>query len=184
MANRANSTRIHEPVVRKSASGRFFGLSLLTSAGSRVQSCYGSNQRISAKNAAVSPPEFRRERLSAQMRALWPVLRRRGYAQGLHDGERQSRHRGSRRPYIAGPIPARRAAPHRHACRLRYLAVRRLRRPCGRQGDQVLHHVRLGRPRARTSPRSRASPRTASCIRCRKPSASITACSAASARRA
>ena len=33
-----------------------------------------------------------------------------------------------------------------------------------------------------TSRPSRVSPRTASCIRCRRPSASITACSAASAR--
>ena len=35
---------------------------------------------------------------------------------------------------------------------------------------------------ARRSPPSRASPRTASCTRCRRPSASITACSAASVR--
>lgn len=34
------------------------------------------------------------------------------------------------------------------------------------------------------SPQSRAWPRTASCIRCKKPSANITPCNAASARRA
>ena len=37
---------------------------------------------------------------------------------------------------------------------------------------------------ARRSSPSRASPRATSCIRCRRPSASITACNAASARRA
>ena len=31
--------------------------------------------------------------------------------------------------------------PDRHACRLRHLAVRRLRRPCGRQGGEELHHA-------------------------------------------
>ena len=52
------------------------------------------------------------------------------------------------------------------------------------KADQGLHDVRLaGRGRERHSP-SRAWRRTASCIRCRKPSARITACSAASARRA
>ena len=39
----------------------------------------------------------------------------------------------------ARAVPARESAPDRHACRLRHLAVRRLRRPCRRRGDQVLH---------------------------------------------
>ena len=32
-------------------------------------------------------------------------------------------------------------AAHRHACRLRHLAMRRLRRPCQRQGREILHRA-------------------------------------------
>ena len=42
--------------------------------------------------------------------------------------------------------------------------------------------LRAGSSKAPTSSPSRGSPRTARCIRCRRPSASTTACSAASAR--
>ena len=60
--------------------------------------------------------------------------------------------------------------------------MRRLRRPCGRQFGQVLHHAGGPGRRCQGRDRSRAWPRAASCTRCRRPSASITACSAASAR--
>ena len=47
-----------------------------------------------------------------------------------------------RSAHAARAVPAREPAPDRHACRLRHLAVRRLRRPCRRRGDQVLHDAR------------------------------------------
>ena len=44
-----------------------------------------------------------------------------------------------RSAHAAGAVPAREPAADRHACRLRHVAMRRLRRPCRRPGDQVLH---------------------------------------------
>ena len=85
---------------------------------------------------------------------------------------------------LARPVPARAPRPHRHACRLRHQPVRRLRRPCRRLLGQELHHAGgAGRRREGHDHRGPA-PTATSCIRCRRPSASITACNAASARRA
>src|SRR5439155_1302953 len=46
-------------------------------------------------------------------------------------------------PHFAGAVPTRAPAPDRDPCRLRYLAMRRLRGSRRRQGGEVLHRVRL-----------------------------------------
>ena len=60
----------------------------------------------------------------------------------------QARQRQCRPPHPAGPVPARKSAADRHPCRLRHLAMRRLRRASRRQGGEVLHHARAVRPTA------------------------------------
>ena len=109
-----------------------------------------------------------------------------GYGNGscLDDGKRPAGVGGGRSADAARAVPARKSAPDRHACRLRHLAMRRLRRPRRRPRDQVLHGARGRAATARRSRRSRASRRAASCTRCSRRSRTITACNAASARRA
>src|SRR4051812_10899703 len=90
---------------------------------------------ISGKNATISPRISATGGFRCQKRGpLRPALEEEPYAEGLDDGERQRRHRRCGRPHPAGSVPARGPAAHRHARRLRYLAMRRLRRPCRREG--------------------------------------------------
>src|SRR6202795_2324107 len=62
--------------------------------------------------------------------------------QDFPDRERQSRQRQCRPPHIAGAVSARESAADRHPCRLRYLAMWRLRRASRRQGGKILYHAR------------------------------------------
>src|SRR3954470_9587620 len=100
---------------------------------------------ISGKNATISPRISATGGFRCQKRGpLRPTLEEEPYAEGLDDGERQRRHRRCGRPHPAGPVPARGPAAHRHARRLRHLAMRRLRGASGWQGGEGLHDVCLG----------------------------------------
>ena len=84
----------------------------------------------------------------------------------------------------AGPVPAREPAPHRHPCGLRHQPVRRLRVHLNGQAVKsctILAAPGEGQRRHHDRGHRRRRP---SCTRCRRPSASITACNAATARRA
>ena len=108
---------------------------------------------------------------------------RRGHSHFPHR-QRQGRDADRRFAHAARAVPARAASAHRHPRRLRHRAVRRLHRAHERARDQVVLDARRAGAGQRRSRPSRAWPRTATCIRCRRRSASATACSAASARRA
>ena len=97
-----------------------------------------------AANRRPRPRRLRRRRQSRQRH-----LGSGGYGNGscLYGGKRTARFGRSRSENAAGAVSAREPAPDRHPCRLRHLAMRRLRRPCRRAGDQVLH--RAGRRAAR-----------------------------------
>ena len=180
--------RLIDGVAKNMADKFFANFAAIAAAGAR---------RLRAEPAAVNPaaapaanrrPPRRRDARASRRRkqSQRKRLGSGGYRNGscLYGGERPARVGRCRSANAAGAVPARESAPDRHACRLRHLAMRRLRRPCRRPRDQVLHRAG-GELRRRAGDDDRGPrQRTASCTRCSRPSRTIMACNAASARRA
>ncbi len=107
---------------------------------------------------------------TSNTRSIWPAclsravcVRRCRVWGSRHEGQRQGQWRqlraGGRAAHAARLLPARRLRADRHACRMRHVELRLLRRRHGRRpGGEVLHDVRGAGRRPRDCSPSKGSP--------------------------